>query len=162
MATEMLFTDPDGDGTGDWSTDAATPIGDLATRSYVDNIAASLILALAGKASLPIATSNVTGLDAALAAQTAAIATFQTSIDNSVTTEVLGETLSDALAGYVTSSSLTAILATIPYWHFYNGTAWPGSRPSGAGTRTVIAAGGPAAPTWLNTTYHDVWLGTIA
>lgn len=81
---------------------------------------------------------------------------------NPVNADFVTAAISDATAGMVTDAEMTTLLSNIPYWLPYNGTAWPTVRPTAAANRFVIAIGGPAAPTWLDSAKHDAWLGTFA
>lgn len=130
--------------------------------------------AVSGVTAGAVAFANVTGvpadnaaLDAAFDAAAADTATAQAAADAAqVTADAavpsadLGGIISDALSNYVSTSVFTSSMANVAFVLPY-GSGWPVSRPAGAGTRVLIALGGPAAPSWLSTTYNDVWLGTV-
>lgn len=101
---------------------------------------------------------------AATDAQAARDAIGAISAADALSSDAFAEVLSNALTNYVTLTDLNTRQQNWFHVVFWNATtsAWPTVRPTPALNMPVLALGGPAAPTWLDTSKHDTWLGTVA
>ena len=112
MATEMLFTDPDGDGTGDWSTDAGAPIGDLATRSFVVGAITDLLSSpeFTGVPKVPTAAPGTSTTQAASTAFVTQAVTTATSMTLAQVPAGYSHTVNEAASTYTRGTSRTDIV----------------------------------------------------
>lgn len=120
---EMLFTDPDGDGQGDWSTDASTPTGDVASRAYVDGVAAGLLTS-------PQFIGTPTAPTAAPGTNTVQLATTAF-VQAAIQTAIPAALLTTPLAFYATGTSYGGRpVTTRPVWWM----SWDVAPPATSGT----------------------------